>query len=250
MDKTFYKEYYTLERKHWWFRVRSEIIEDYIRRVIYKGEPLKILNIGVATGATSDLLSKFGDVTSLEYDEECCDFLRDELKMEVINGSILELPFKENEFDLVCAFDVIEHVEDDALGIVEMKRVSKTNGSIFVSVPALNVLWSQHDEVNHHHRRYTLKGLRNVFTESKGGKEEFSSYFNSLLFLPIFAVRMVSKLLPKRKNESNSGSDFSIVGNKTLSSILYKLFKLEYYWLKKRTFPIGVSILYHWRKEN
>lgn len=249
MDKRYYKEYYTLERGHWWFTVRAQILEDYVRRNIYKGNPLKILNVGVATGATSDMLAKFGDVTSLEYDADCCAFLREELNMDVINGSVLELPFGVGEYDLVCAFDVIEHVEDDTLAVREMKRVCKPGGDLFITVPALMVLWSQHDEVNHHFRRYKMSGVKALFEKDTDGSERFSSYFNSLLFPPIFVFRVLSKLLPKRSTKNNSGSDFGVFNNGFTNKLLAAFFRIELSWLRFSKFPVGVSILYSWKKK-
>ncbi len=249
MDKRYYKEYYTLEREHWWFTVRLQILQDYVKRKIHKGSPLKILNVGVATGATSQMLSKFGELTSLEYDKECCEFLRDELKMEVINGSVLELPFADEEYDLVCAFDVIEHVEDDVLAIKEMKRVCKNGGDLFITVPALMSLWSEHDEVNHHFRRYKTPQVRALFLKENDGEERYSTYFNTKLFLPIYLFRQLSKILPKRDKEKHSGSDFGVFNNGVTNKLLAAIFKLELYWLRVSKFPIGVSILYSWRKK-
>ncbi len=248
MDKRYYKEYYTLEREHWWFTVRLQILEDYIKRKVFGGTPLKILNVGVATGATSTMLAKFGEVTSLEYDKDCCEFLREELGMEVINGSILELPFGAGEYDLVCAFDVIEHVEDDVLAVKEMKRVCKAGGDLFITVPALMSLWSEHDVVNHHYRRYKLGGVRRLFKNDNNGKERYSSYFNSKLFLPIYIFRQLSKVLPKRNKEKHSGSDFGVFNNGLTNKLLAAIFKVELYWLRISKFPIGVSILYSWKK--
>lgn len=228
--------------------MRAQILEDFVKREVYKGQPLKILNVGVATGATSDMLGKFGTVTSLEYDVDCCQFLREELKMEVINGSVLELPFGDAEYDLVCAFDVIEHVEDDSLAVREMKRVCKPGGTVFITVPALMVLWSHHDEVNHHFRRYKKKEVRSLFVDKKQGNETFASYFNSLLFPPIFIFRVLSKLLPKRKTEKDTGSDFGVFYNGFTNKVLAVFFKIELYWLRISRFPTGVSIMYSWRK--
>ena len=164
MDINYYKEYATLERQHWWFKVRGKIISRLISASIQNKEnkPLTILNIGAATGKTSELLSKFGKVTSLEYDQDCCNYANEQFNLTIIHGSILDLPFKDEEFDLVCAFDVIEHVEDDLSGVHEMKRVCKRDGQIVLTVPAYLFLWSHHDIVNHHFRRYTLKSLKDL----------------------------------------------------------------------------------------
>src|SRR5690242_8960201 len=107
MDKGYYVEYYRLEREHWWFRARKNIIFNHIRSLT-SSRDLKILNIGAATSASSEMLSYFGEVTSLEYDKDCCEFVKRMSGKEFICASITELPFADGSFDLVCAFDVIE----------------------------------------------------------------------------------------------------------------------------------------------
>ncbi len=155
MNAAYYKEYYHIEREHWWFLVRNQIIMNHLRRQLPTNRPLKILNVGIATGRTSELLTEFGSVKSVEYDQECFEFTKSAVpSLDLIQGSILELPFEDQSYDLVCALDVIEHVEDHQLAVREMQRVCKPNGLVCVTVPAFMFLWNQHDDVNHHVRRY------------------------------------------------------------------------------------------------
>ncbi|HNP18966.1 MAG TPA: class I SAM-dependent methyltransferase [Fulvivirga sp.] len=242
MDKGYYKDYYVLERNHWWFMARLKILKSQVESVYGKQRDLKILNVGIATGATTQMLSEFGDVTSVEYDEECCAFVKEELRIDVIHGSITDLPFDSNTFDLVTAFDVIEHVEDDKKGVEEMMRVCNSNGHIFVTVPALMSLWSDHDVINHHFRRYKKKELIDLF--KKSGSIIFVSYFNSLLFLPIYLARKISNLFGSKKVES----DFSKFKLGLANNIMKQVFLIENGFLKKKiNFPIGVSLLLFWK---
>lgn len=248
MDKAYYKSYFDYERNHWWFRARSEILGSYISRHIWNEKKLKILNVGVATGATTTMLQRFGDVTSIEYEQECIDFVKDKVNFEIIHGSILELPFRDNEFDLVCAFDVIEHVADDRLAIKEMARVCKPGGSVMVTVPALMSLWSGHDDINHHFRRYTKAELLNAFEVASNGSVKFSSYFNTMLFLPIFLTRKISMAFTRKQNKSLH-SDFEKFNPGILNNILYKLMKSESAIHSAQIkLPIGVSLSLHWIK--
>jgi SAM-dependent methyltransferase len=162
--------------------------------------------------------------------------------MTIINGSILELPFKDEEFDLVCAFDVIEHVEDDLLGIQEMKRVCKNEGLIALTVPAYMFLWSHHDEVNHHYRRYTLKNLKNL-SKKAGLHPVRSTFYNTLLFIPIALFRLLSKMIPDKRIRKGAGSDATLHHTDSLiSRILYQIFNLELSLIKLFNLPFGVSI--------
>lgn len=247
MDNTYFKEYYKLERTHWWFTARKEILESQIKNICDE-KKIKILNVGVATGSTSEMLSRYGDVTSVEYDSTCCSFLRNELQMQVTEASITELPYENDTFDLVCAFDVIEHVEEDETAALELKRVCKPGGYVFCTVPAFKFLWSNHDDVNHHIRRYTATQFKKLF--DKNGRIIFQSYFNTLLFLPVSIFRLLSKLLPTNAIREGAGSDFTIKGSNVFSPLFYFLFKSENIFLKRKiSFPFGISYLLLWTKK-
>ena len=252
MQHDYYKEYYDYEREHWWFVAREKIIitsiNKHILEKIISDEPLKILNIGCSTGRSSEYLSQFGTVTSLEYDKECCEFTSQKTGLEIINGSITELTFSDNTFDLVCAFDVIEHVEDHELAVEEMKRVAKQNGILFVTVPAFMDLWSHHDEVNFHFRRYTKKEIIALFNKTKKGDTVFVTYFNSILFLPIWIYRKLSNILKFGNKRQGAGSDFESFNNGFLNKVLYNIMHFERHLIKRKiTFPAGVSLLNIWQ---
>ncbi len=249
MEKNYYKEYYHLERSHWWFMARADILMSHIAKIYSEKKDLKILNIGAATGRSSELLMQFGEVQSLEYDKDCFDFVKNNLDIPIVNGSILDLPFDDEQFDLVCAFDVIEHVVDDHSAVSEMRRVCKKGGVICVTVPAFMFLWSAHDVVNHHYRRYTTSILKGVF--GKSDENIFHSYFNFWLFFPIAAFRVLSKILPTKKKATSedTGSDFGVLKGNLINTIFYKIFLSENFFLKKFIkLPVGVSILSTWRK--
>lgn len=247
MDKNYFKDYYILERNHWWFKARLEILEELVSKFFEKTktEPPKILNAGVATGATSFMLEKFGKVTSLEYDQACCEFLRETVNLEVTQGSLTALPYNDHSFDMVCAFDVIEHIEDDVTAVSEIKRVLKPNGKIFLTVPAYMFLWSEHDVINHHFRRYTSANFSSLIQKADLNIA-YKSYFNFLLFLPIAAARTASNFLQKFKKKGNKKiSDFQKFKTEGLvDKLFYKIFKSEKGLIKRKfRLPFGVSLL-------
>jgi SAM-dependent methyltransferase len=150
-------------------------------------------------------------------------------------------------YDLVCAFDVIEHVADDYLACSEMKRVCKTGGIVLVTVPAFSSLWSHHDVINHHFKRYKTNELKQLF--SKNGEIQFLSYFNSWLFIPIWLIRTISNKFPNLFKRDGSGSDHSMFKLGFLNTVLYYLFLSENAFLKNKiSLPFGVSALVSWRK--
>ena len=248
MNRDYYNEYYDIERSHWWFKVREKIIIQRLSLFLGQRANLKLLNIGAATGRSTEVLSEFGSVTSLEFDKDCCEFTKSKLGITMINGSITALPFDSNYFDVVCAFDVIEHVKDQSLAVREMKRVCKRGGIIYVTVPAFMSLWSHHDKVNQHYRRYTSKTLENVFITNEF-KKLYLTYFNTLLFIPIYLFRKISKVIPQRWIRKESGSDFKLKNQSVIINyLLGSIFKMELTLLKVTKFPFGVSILALWRK--
>lgn len=246
MEQSYYRAYYSLERENWWFKVRAKILLHRVRTLLASTKNPKILNVGVATGYTSELLAQLGEVHSVEYDEACFKFLQKNVPINVVQGSILALPFEDGYYDLVCAFDVIEHVQDDQQGVQELKRVTKPDGNVIVTVPAFMFLWSQHDEVNHHFRRYTAPRLRQLFISS--GRIAYISYFNALLFPPIALFRIISRFLP-RKSVDGDQSDFAVVNGKIINSLLYAVFYVEHLFIKiGARFPVGISLALVWKK--
>jgi SAM-dependent methyltransferase len=243
MERRYFEEYYFHERNHWWFKVRLLILNDLIRYHVFNKKPLKILNAGAATGATSLMLKDFGYVTSLEYDKDCAVFLSSLLNDEVVNASLTDLPFSDNSIDLVCAFDVIEHIEDDHKALTEIFRTLKPDGMLFLTVPAFEMLWSNHDVINMHYRRYTAKALRKLVSDV-GFEIKFESYFNFILFIPVLLYRSIVKFLFFKNKYNNSGSDFEVFkSNEFSNSFFYRLFSLERFFLSRGVrFPFGVSL--------
>ncbi len=251
MQKEYYQEYYDLERTNWWFKVRNEILMQRLK-IIAEKRKLKILNIGAATGFTSELLGSFGEVVSIEYDKDCCLYASEKTGLNIMYGSILDLDFEDSSFDIVCAFDVVEHVEDDKKSVSEMKRVCRKGGIVFTSVPAFMFLWSHHDVVNEHYRRYTMENYQNLYrnTTGKDGEIIYKTYFNSILFIPIALFRFISELIPKRWIRKGTGADNHVFDKKSwTSNVFLTIFRIEKFFLKSKIyFPFGVSIMLAWRK--
>jgi SAM-dependent methyltransferase len=241
MDKAYYIEYFDLERNHWWFRARSLIIRNHISSVAGKGGK-KILNIGAATGGTSEMLAGFGEVTSLEYDQDCCRFVKEKLNKDFICASITRLPFDKNTYDIVCAFDVIEHVDDHCQAAAEMLRVCRPGGAVVCTVPAYSFLWSHHDVVNHHVRRYTMNELSALF--QKDSRIIYKTYFNFFLFPVIALLRLADRVLKLKSIRKDAGSDFSIIKHRFINGFFYQVMRAENFFVKRRiSLPFGVSIL-------
>jgi SAM-dependent methyltransferase len=146
-------------------------------------------------------LARRGSVTGIELSETSVRVARERHVGEVISGSVLQMPFAENSFDLAVCLDVIEHLEDDLAALRELRRVVAPGGSLLVTVPAYQWLWSGHDEVNHHFRRYTRRSLQRV-AEQAGWRQVRSTHFNSLL-LPVAVLLRVLDRFSRKTTESS-----------------------------------------------
>jgi SAM-dependent methyltransferase len=161
----------------------------------------RILDAGCGSGRFMVELAKLGVVTGVELSEASVALARERALGEVIAGSVLEMPFADDSFDLAVSLDVIEHLEDDLAALRELRRTIAPGGALLVTVPAYQWLWSGHDEINHHHRRYTRRSLQRV-AEQAGWSQVRTTYFNSLL-LPIAILLRVLDRFSTKTTESS-----------------------------------------------
>jgi SAM-dependent methyltransferase len=147
-----------------------------------------------------------------------------------------DLPFAPESFDLVCAFDVIEHVDDDAGSVKAMANLVRPGGYFATTVPGQPWMWSRHDELHHHKRRYRMRAYRALFQQA-GLTIVKASYYNALLFAPIAAVRAVKMLTRSRS------ADDDTMPPGPINDLLASLFAAERRWLRHGALPIGVSIV-------
>jgi SAM-dependent methyltransferase len=245
MNKEYIKQYVQLEKEHWWFVVRQKILFNFLSKQLTT-KPKNILNIGAAAGESSKWLSALGKVTSVEMESLFVELLVAQ-NLEVVNANIVDMPFENNSFDLVCAFDVLEHVEFDIDAMIEMVRVCKPNGKICIAVPAFNILWSKHDTVNGHFRRYSKKMFKTLGDNFVSIEQKEVTYFNTILFLPILIARKMRNLF--LKDSGNQQSDFTYFNNnKIVNYILKAIFSIELLLLKFMKLPFGVSLVSVWQK--
>ena len=236
MDKELYTQMSENEDEHWWFVGRRKIIESVLDTFYKKSTANKILEIGCGTGGNLALLSKYGKLTAVELNDEAIDIATKRNICPIHKGSLPDNLQLGDKFNLICMLDVLEHIEDDSGAINYLASQLISNGILLITVPAYMFLWSAHDEIHHHHRRYTRKELENIIVKS-GLKIKYSTYFNTLLFPLIYSVRLIGKLA--NKTQASDVNMPSPIANLILQSI----FQFEKLIMRLITLPFGVSIL-------
>lgn len=242
MQPEFYNEYVEVEDYHWWFRGRSVIIPELIRRHVRPS--VAVLDVGSGGGVIASALREFGSVTVCDVDPRCEAAVKRRPGLAFEYGHAEAIPFPDASFDLVTAFDVLEHLDDDATALRELIRVARPGGGIAIAVPAYEWLWGRQDVISGHRRRYTRRSLRQLLEGDGLGVERLTA-FNTLLFAPTAAVRVTHRLLKGRAEPDGSEtmqSDFSMSPPGALNNVLATVFASEHMWLKRFGLPIGVSL--------
>ena len=235
MERIVYDQMAALDQRHWWYRARREVIAALIRRRVQPPADSRLLEIGCGTGHNLEMLRQFGTVDALEVDETARTLAEKRLGKTVFSAPLPELAgIPERSYDVVAAFDVIEHIPDDVAAIGAIARRLKIGGKLVMTVPAHQWMWSAHDVVNHHQRRYSKAGLKRL-VDGSPLKLDAVGYFNSLLFPVAVAERFASKL--RGKEDANLG-----LPPAPINQALERIFAAERALVGRVPLPPGLSL--------
>ena len=236
MKKDFEKKYHDVETDHWWFKSRRRYLIDLLKNAPKNS---RILDIGCSSGVFLKDLEGLGfsndnlfgiDISDKAITNASANGLSNTFVMDAQDITLKE------KFDIIVASDCLEHLQDDKKAIQNWKSLLKTGGTMYVFVPAFQSLWSYHDVVNMHFRRYTNPELRKkILAENLQIIQ--SGYWNFFLFLPIYSFRKFTSTFQKNKTGE---SDISI-GNRFINKVLLQLLIFENKLLKFARFPFGIS---------
>lgn len=246
MDREYTEAYSRLEDQHWWFTARRRVLKALLRRFVPWHEEMSVLEVGAGSGRNLYELYPSGvDLCGLEPDEGSVEIARTRGDIPMFTGTLeaLPQPIATRSFDLITMFDVLEHIRDDAEALRRLSERLTPRGQLVLSVPAYNWMWGRQDEVSHHFRRYTLRGLIELL-ECQGYEVRWSTYFNSVLFIPIASIRLASRIVP-----ASGKSDFDFPTG-LVNRLLHSLFSLEAHYLAFGRFPVGVSAFVVARKKS
>jgi len=242
MQEELYDELRRIEDVHWWLTTRRSILLQFLTSIFrtFPSSPL-VLDCGSATGTLAKHLRLKARLIGLDCSVKGVESSSDLKGGAFVQAKAEDLPFLPHTFDVVCAFDLLEHLDDDREVLRKMRQVLKPEGYLLVSVPAYRFLWGKLDDAAHHKRRYTRRDLRNKLRSSRFVLEK-ATYFNSLLFPLVLLVRLcerASSLLWRR----DAYSDFELAPPGFVNNVLGKVFRLELPYLRHFNFPFGGSIL-------
>jgi len=226
---------YQVEKRPWWFVARQEILLKYINRRLGLPAGARVLDVGCGTGAILELFSRRFDAYGSDTAPQAIEFCRQRGLTKLHLGTLDTYP-PSAPFDLITMLDVVEHVEDDRTLLRGAHRLLRNDGHLLIAVPAFPSLWSKHDAMLHHKRRYTRDSLRQTVTGS-GFSIVHLTFFNSFLFPVAWAKRVAARV-----TGSDRADDLEIPGV-GVNAALRAVFALEHVFLTRASFPFGLSLL-------
>ena len=223
-----YKDFLSTGKKEslsFWHKARLNLILYLLKNVLNNYDKnRKILDIGCGTGTELKILSRFGQITALDINKEALELAKKN-NCQIILADIEKYDLDNNYYDAVCCFDILEHLENDQQAIKNIFNSLKKGGYFLFTVPAYQFLFSSHDIVLGHQRRYSKKEIA-LKLKKAGFKMVKLDYWNSLLFPAIFAIRITKKIFIKISNKNIHKSDLKNY-NKYIEQILFYILNLE-----------------------
>jgi SAM-dependent methyltransferase len=238
MEHEAYLEMAATEDRHWWFRGRRAILRTVISNLQLPASA-RILELGSGTGGNFAMLSRFGTVTAVELDATARQLsaVKTSFVTDIRAGSLpANLPLDEQKFDLICLFDVLEHVEDDEATLAVVHDRLAPGGAAVITVPAFAKLYGPHDVALHHKRRYGRAELA-AKCRLAGLEVAKLSYTNMALFPVALVARLADRMLRRRQSSGNA------LPPVFLNEIFAAIFSAEHHVINHVNLPIGLSLL-------
>ena len=235
MERIVYEKMAELDQQHWWYRARRQVLAALIRRKARPPAGGRLLEIGCGTGHNLEMLSEFGQLDALELDDTARAVAEKRLGRPVMDSPLPELRgVPQRTYDLVAALDVIEHIDDDEASIASIATLLKPGGKVVMTVPAHEWMWSAHDVVSHHKRRYSKRSLKKL-VEGSPLRLEAMGYLNSLLLPAAIAERLASKARGKQDADL-------WLPPRPVNATLEMLFASERHLIGRVPLPPGLSL--------
>jgi SAM-dependent methyltransferase len=229
-----------LEDTLWWYVGRRCILRKYLDRAKREIPRCQIVEIGCGSGGSLGPLSEYGDAIGVERSEILANRARmRNVAKDILVGDFFDIEIS-GDFNMFCLFDVLEHIEDDNAFLKRLNTQAKPGHLLLLSVPACQFLYSRHDALLHHHRRYSRTTLEQLL-QANGYTTLKASYFLFFLF-PIIAISRLKEKVMSMLGIKQSTVSFGVVP-KWMNWLLTMVFKLEASLSEILSFPIGIWLI-------
>lgn len=235
MELAAYQSLRASQDHHWWFVGRRRIVTELIAKFVTLPPKAKVLEAGCGYGGNLAMLDELGDVQAFEFNDDARAHAASLLRRPVAYGRLPDaIGFDNDKFDLIAMLDVLEHIDDDVASLRALRERLAPGGTLLLTVPAVPWLWSDHDVLHQHKRRYTRALLAERLKEA-GFEIKVIGYFNALLFPLALVQRLMARLI-------GGGSANHAAPPEPFNAILTGIFSLEARLLGRIPFPIGLSL--------
>ncbi len=234
MDESYGHYYRELYERHWWWRAREAAVLEELHRIRPSRGWGRILDVGCGDALFFPKLSAMGEVEGVEVDER---LISTEAQSR---GLIHTVPFDQRfqpgrRYGLILMLDVLEHIEDPISALAKAVELLDSGGTVLVTVPAFRAVWTGHDELNHHHRRYTQRSFRAV-AEAARFQIFTRRYFFHWVFVAKLFVRVAEALLRPEPRIPHIPPPWT-------NSLLERICAIERRLLGRLPVPFGSSLL-------
>ncbi len=221
-------------QEHFWFKAKADLISILLSKVS-NNKSCTILDVGAGSGDDLNVIKNFGAVYALDCEQRALDLISDHAVYEKKLGDVCAMPYADKQFDIVVAFDLLEHIPDHVQAVKEINRVLKPGGYFVITVPSYNSLFSQHDRELGHVRRYNKKLLAQLM---QGFEQNKRGYWLCAFFIPAIMQHFFIR---------NHAGLFKV---RLFNSLAYGIMSAEN-WLIKRNVPLpwGLSLFGIYQKK-
>ncbi len=245
----YYARYFAFENDDWWFVARRRIVFGLLGDALARRDPAsspaarRIVDVGAGTGITLGLLRGLGSAVGIDLSPDALRFSRLRGNDRLLRSDMTRLAIAGESVDVVTCLDGIEHVDDDRRAVAEIFRICRPGGIAVITVPAFPFLWSEHDVINHHKRRYG-RGELETLVRTVGFDVELLSFYNFWLAPLAMTVRLLKRAwtwaFPQVVERIEGDNTYL---PRSLNWLLARLFGSELALLRRMPLPFGISLV-------
>jgi SAM-dependent methyltransferase len=239
MDDRIYEYFCEAYEDNWYLASRAQVLSTFIRSAYPALESMCVADIGAGTGKILSDVRRDGSAIAVERSLELASFGRGRYELPYVVADFDRgIPLAPASVDLALLLDVLEHVDDEGLLLGEIARTLRPGGALIISVPAFQHLWSRHDELHHHRRRYSRRALMRVLQANRFRCVRMT-YYNTWLFPLVYVSRMLERVPGFRRS---TVTDYD-KPPRAVAEVLRTVFRSEAKVIPRFNLPVGVSLI-------